>query len=365
MTWLLVNKFYDDVIGGVETVVSQHADYLSNDGEEVVILCCSSKFQLLTKKKKIGAVSVVRCSTFFVFWGMPISISFFGWFVILALKSRNIMLHYPFPLIDIGFCFVPKNKNFFVLWHSEIVRQKFVEKFLRLFTKNLLHKSHIITTSPQMVEYSPYLRQYPKDKISIIPLCLPAAQLKFETVSLNLPSKFFLSLGRIASYKGIDLLLDAVANLEDHLPFPLVLVGDGPLLSKMTEKIFDLKLEQSVILIPRFVTEPEKQYLFAKCEFFVMPSVLPSEAFAITQLEALRANKPVLNTKLNSGVPWVSIDGVTGISVPPGCARSLAEGLNCMFSQYESFKCNPRKRFDDMFDEEVVRANLLKILKDD
>jgi len=363
LRWLIVNKFYNDVIGGVETLVDQHVKFLLSEDEKVTVICCASRFQFLTKISKKRNLKVIRCSTLFVLWGMPISFSFFYWLLRESKVNTKIEFHYPFPLADIGSFFMKKKSGLFLFWHSDIIRQRSVEVLLKPFTNKLIKRCHIITTSPVLAKESKYLKTLPSNQVSVVPISLPAQITYHRNTLLNIPDKYFLSLGRISSYKGIDILLKAICLIKNQIPFPLLLVGDGPLLNDMENFVKDKNIQNLVSIIPYYVNEEEKQYLFKNSEFFVLPSTQPSEAFGITQLEALRANKPILNTRLKSGVPWVSLDRVTGITVKPSSVSSFADGLKNMFDNYKDFKNSPKKRFEEVFQEEKVKLKLLKAFK--
>src|SRR5207244_1556764 len=94
----------------------------------------------------------------------------------------------------------------------------------------------------------------------------------------------------------------------------LLLVGDGPLGEQLEQYVKSRNLADRVSILSGI--DDLVPYYYA-CDVFVLPSTARSEAFGIVQLEAMVCAKPVVNTQLDSGVPFVSRHQETGFTVAP------------------------------------------------
>jgi rhamnosyl/mannosyltransferase len=82
------------------------------------------------------------------------------------------------------------------------------------------------------------------------------------------------------------------------------------------------------------------------------------------QIEAMAAGLPVVNTSLDSGVPFVSLHDKTGLTVPPADPDSLAAAINRLLDNPElrqSFGRAAALRARDEFSLESMTSRTLAL----
>src|ERR1700687_3687586 len=195
----------------------------------------------------------------------------------------------------------------------------------------LARASPLIASSPNYVDSSPTLSRN-RDRCRVIPFGIDADAFRprdAETatkIRKRYGPHIVLAVGRMVYYKGFEYLIRAMAGVRGHL----LLVGEGPLLSKLARQAFHAGANERITFLGQ-VSQEEMAGSFRAADVFVMPSIARSEAFGIAQLEAMACGKPVINTWLKSGVPFVSIDGETGFTVAPADSAELTAAINRLF----------------------------------
>ena len=134
------------------------------------------------------------------------------------------------------------------------------------------------------------------------------------------------TVGRIQDVKNQSGLIDAFILLRAMLPghrdrLRLSIVGDGPLLGMITEKVRAAGL-QDVVRLPGSRTDIAE--LLSGFDVFALPSI--AEGTPVTILEAMACGLPVVASRVG-GIPEVVEQQATGLLVPPSDASSLAEAL--------------------------------------
>lgn len=358
MKVLQVNKLYYPTTGGIERVVQQIAEGLKDEVDMRVLVC---REKGCGKKDKVNGVRVYRAGSLGRIFSLPVSLQFFLWFRKLSADQDIIQVHMPFPLADIA-CLTSGYKGKIVVWwHSDIVRQKKIMLFYRPLMERFLDRADVIIAATEgNIKNSLYLKPY-RDKCMVIPFGTDESL--FQEASRYIQEKkqitdskrkktsnsfTFLFVGRLVYYKGCDILIQSFAkvirerekrntkknvqNVEQKdigqtgSELKLVLVGGGPQEEELKNMAIQLGIEKNLVFLGE-IPDDRLYRQYEECDALVLPSVQTSEAFGLVQIEAMSFGKPVINTNLASGVPYVGQDGVTGLTVKPGDIGELAQAM--------------------------------------
>jgi glycosyltransferase involved in cell wall biosynthesis len=137
--------------------------------------------------------------------------------------------------------------------------------------------------------------------------------------------------GRLTYIKGVDLLLDAIAQLHRRgQPVRLVLVGGGDERTRLEEMMDEFDIRP----ITHFSGRVTRAEIFSAIKGFdiaAMPSRGGLEGFGLSALEAMAAGVPVVASQVDA-LAEVVIDGKTGLLFTPEDPASLADALTRLAS---------------------------------
>ena len=132
-------------------------------------------------------------------------------------------------------------------------------------------------------------------------------------------STVLLYVGRIAPEKDLDLLLDAMEQLNSRsIDCRLLLVGDGPSRKKLEAR------NVANVVFAGYLTGEELLKVFASADIFAFPS--RTETFGNVVLEAMSSGLPVAAI-YEGGVKDHLLNLQNGIACEPGGSRMMAEAL--------------------------------------
>lgn len=368
---LEVNKAYFPHTGGIETLVKQYSEELGKNGFEVRTLVCRDG-RGKTYSESINGVKLTRAGSFGTYFSCPLSFSFLRIFRKMSENADIVHIHVPFPPADLALLLSGYRGKVIVSWHSDIVKQKKLLILYRPLLKYLLNRADCILVATEgHIDGSEFLPEY-RRKCRILPYGLSPEdylnieRIPFLTEKATNPDcvKIFFT-GRLVYYKGVDVLIKAFSNVSYNCE--LFIAGTGTLENELKEKVRKYNIQDRVHFLG-FLPENNLKQAFADCDIFVLPSVAKSEAFGIVQLEAMIYGKPVINTRLPSGVPYVSIHGKNGFTVQPESPRQLAKAIEILCrnkSLREKLGNNARKRVLTEFNEKSVIKKLCNILHDE
>jgi glycosyltransferase involved in cell wall biosynthesis len=321
---LHVGKFYPPHMGGIETHLQALCGALRGHADVRVIVSSENRS---TVEELVGSVPVARLSTLLTAFSTSISPGMVS--RIRHSGAELVHIHLPNPAAVVAYLASGHPGPLVVTYHSDTVKQKVLGRMFEPLLNAALRKSAaIIATSPNYLATSPVLQAF-RDRCHVIPYGIDTTQFEqcdpqsVRAVREKYGDRLVISVGRLVYYKGFEVLIRAMASVRGKL----LIVGDGPLRGELENLAAQLGVRDKVIFAGEIDNAGVTPYYHA-ADLFALASVARSEAFGIVQIEAMAAGLPVVNTNLDSGVPFVSLAGETGLTVPPGDAPALAAAIN-------------------------------------
>lgn len=273
----------------------------------------------------------------------------------LAARTDLIQCHYPWPYGDVLALLGGMHKPLVVTYHSDIVRQRALglvyTPLQRLFFRRA---TAVVATSDAYRFSSPFLKSQ-AGKLHTIPLSLdegglPPVDAEREKLwRERFPDVFFLFVGVLRYYKGLNYLIDAARQTG----LPVVIAGDGP----ERERLMSLANGLSNVHFLGYVNDADKFALMRLSRALVFPSHLRAEAFGVSLLEASAVGRPLITTDIGTGTSYVNAHGETGYVVPPGDVAALSDAMQRLYCNEltaEQMGLAARYRYRKLFSSEIV-----------
>ena len=319
---------------------------------------------------------VTRAATWLRLLFTPISPSFPWLFHHLINRHRPTLLHLHLPNpSSLWALAIPSARRlpWVIHWQSDVITPKSSWILKALYTlyqpleSRLLRRARqIIVTSNEYLHSSDTLAPF-RGKCRVIPLGITD---RFDSPKrsdtrhqADQPLKV-LAIGRLAHYKGFDVLIDAIAKTR-HIE--LDLVGGGEQLETLQAQTQALGVGSRV----RFhgaVDDDQKDALLLGCDCLCLPSNDRTESFGIVLLEAMSAAKACVVSQIpGSGVNWVVESGQTGLLVEgenPVALASAFERLRDDREQLRAMGARGRKRFEQLLTIEASATAVINLYQE-
>jgi glycosyltransferase involved in cell wall biosynthesis len=363
-------KFHASIPGGVERVVEELVPELNRFPDlEVDVLCQGTTDREFTLPGK-GRVFQRRAS--FKISTASMSIGDFRQWLRVRHLYHVVHIHAPWPQSTFNLLAAETSASVLVHWHSDIARQRFLYAGYRILERAMLRRADkICVTSPKLLAESTGLEGF-REKATVVPIGIrdfslpegPRAESTSQIRSRFYGKSMIFSLGRLVAYKGFEYLIKAGKLLKSNCV--VLIAGDGPLRQRLEGFVEELGLHGKVVLLGQLSSDEVLNYMSA-CDVYCLPSVSKTEAFGIVQIEAMRAGRPIVSTRLHgSGIDWVNQDGITGLTVPPEDEHALATALDRILGDPATLKrlgTAGRRRYEQHFTAAGVASQMRDVYR--
>lgn len=380
MKILRVVSTMDPKAGGVVEAIHQSALALNDQNFQVSVLCFDNpNAYWVTEKQAYQVHALGESKTHY-----SINWRYFGWLKENASSYDIIILDGLWQFISLGGYVLKLLKVPYAVFIHGMLDPYFNEnngKYLKklpfwfLIERNILHMAAgVIFTCEEEARLAPKSFPYFKADVQISTLGVgdikefsPKEENKFkDKYPLFHQRKVILFLSRIDPKKGIEVLIEAIASIDNQLSddyvFAIAGAGATEYKSALTEQISQLNLEQRFSWLG-MLSGDSKWLAFSNADAFILPS--HQENFGIVVAESLSASTPVLiSNKVNI---WPSIAdknaGIVCDDVAGDVAESIIQWVSKSDEQKSIMRCSALACFEQYFTRDIAAEQLKSVLR--
>ena len=300
-----ISPYFPPHVGGVEYHVKELAEGLVGRGHQVTVVSSCGRW----------SGELVRLLSLNL-WYSPIPIK------LPEIQADIYHSHIPSPLFAYRF---RHKAPHVVTYHNDVVLpdafrgyglprifSSSVEKTSEKLVRSILDEADmIVATTMSYARSSPVLQDY-LDKVRVVPNAVTASLYPRITEK----ESYVLYAGRMVGYKGADMLIRAMKEVQKTADLELMMVGEG----EDRRRLEDLAVRLGVRA--RFTGRLERSMFIdtiSRAEMLVNPAQCRLEAFGIVLLEAMACETPVLA---------YDTPGVNEVAGKGGCIYSNWEELS-------------------------------------
>jgi glycosyltransferase involved in cell wall biosynthesis len=326
---VVIGKYYPPEFGGVERYAYDVA-HIAAKAHRVTVLVHNTGPK--DSIERHGNITVIRCGTNKIIRAQPISLSMYGH--MRSLQPDLVHFNAPNFWAAAMLLLTAYRGPIVVTHHADVFGRPILKRAVMPIYHRLLRQAACVVLNSLKTGYASSDIPVGAGPLLAIPQGVDASAYNVDGLDRNsltaerrrlcgdAPVVGFI--GRFVRYKGLSVLIDALARLDG---VHAMLIGDGPLRHQTKEQAQIAGIADRVHFFG-IVDEPTKIRSLAMMDMLLLPSVETTEAFGVVQIEAQLMSVPVIASRLPTGVTDITIDGDTGLLVPPGDAEALTRSIS-------------------------------------
>lgn len=335
MKAVVVTPYYHPKIGGLEVYARQLNIALVELKKWEVVVVTSNHEGRKTVAETVDGMKVYRLGSALKFSNTPLNPL---WPLMMrrifkAEKPDVIIAHTPVPsLAEVARLTAPRRTPFVVVYHaatllkSDSVVFDSIARLYRAYERLLLNRANLICAVSDYVKQQFSVRYQAKTHVVTNAVWERDIAMRPQPRKANF--LFIGSLDRTHSWKGLKLIIDAVALTRERYGdnVTLTVMGDGNHRPAYETQARELGIEKAVTFLGNQTGEPKEAGLRGALALVAYPTSA-NDAFPTVMLEAWARNVPVVAAKIGP-LPSLVHDGRDGYLVPPRDVKALARKLH-------------------------------------